>query len=142
MGLQADTRQARRWGVACFNWSHRLSLCVVPISCLHDFIFLFGRNTDGVIAHCGPRPVRGVTEAVLIAQLLLNLLVDLLHRLLLGSFKKATARLFGESLQDFLAIRPRWLGISRVSATVPAHSAPTVTATKPSPVSVRLVIGK
>ncbi len=121
-----------------------LALGVISVSCLHDLIFLPGRKPDGVIARSRILSVGGVAKAVLIPQFLLNLVVYLVDRLLLGDFKKTAPGLFGNALEDLLAIGERFLGVSPSAPSVPTHtthSAPSIAA-KSTSVSVRLLIGE
>src|SRR5208337_2433719 len=111
------------------------------VSCLHGQIFLFGHKVDLAIARSGIRSVGSVTQAVLIAQLLLNLVVDSLDRLLFGDFKETGAGLFRNPLENFLAIRTRLLGVSPAPTAMPAHS-PHAAATEPSSSPVALLIGE
>src|SRR5271165_1655207 len=97
-----------------------LRLRVVSLARLHDEVFVGGGQIDLVVARAGDGLVGGVAEAVLVAQLLLNLGIDLIDRLFLRHFKEAAASFAGDALQDFLAIGMRGLLRTAHSAARPA----------------------
>ena len=114
--------------------------CVIPVSCLHDQVFLFSREKNFVVTRCGVCRARGVAQAVLIAQFVLNLAVDLFYRLLLGNFEESAARCLRDLLEDFLAIRALLLGISPGPTSAASAHSPHAVSTVSSPVGV--LIGK
>src|SRR6266481_5446556 len=79
---------------------------VVSLSGLYRQIFLLYRDLDLVIARLGGvGSIRGVAEAVLVAQLVFDLSVDLIDRLFLGNLKQPSAGLFRDAVQNFLSVR-------------------------------------
>src|SRR5712692_7199362 len=96
-----------------------LPLGVIPVSCLHHQAFLFDGQAD--LAEPGIGPVRRIAQAVLVAQLLLNAIVDLLDGLLLGDFKKAPAGFLRNPLENFLSVRTL---LRKPAATVRAAALP------------------
>src|SRR5579859_470920 len=96
---------------------------VVTVAGLHYEIFLLGDDEmNFVVADCVAF-VRGVREAVLVAQIFLNLGVNLVDRLLLGHLEKAPARFLGYLLEDFLAVWALFL------PRIPAFASATTSAT-------------
>ena len=87
---------------------------------MHDQVFLLSRQADFVIADAGVRTVGRIANAVLIAQLFLNLGIDLLDGFLLRNFKEAPAGFPRKLLQDFFAVRMILLR-KPAPATVPAE---------------------
>src|SRR5271170_544176 len=66
--------------------------------------------------------VGGVGEAVLVAQVFLDLGIDGVDGFFFGDFEHAAAGFFGNLLEDFLAVGALLLRIP-VAAAAPAHSA-------------------
>src|ERR1039457_5699938 len=66
---------------------------IIPFASLDSQILHVGGQTDGAVACLGRRLIRGVAEAILFAQLLLNPAVDCIDRLLLGDFEEGPAGL-------------------------------------------------
>src|SRR5271167_4395748 len=99
-----------------------LRLRVVSLARLHDEVFIGGGQIDLVVARAGDRLVGGVAEAVLVAQLLLDLSVNLVDGLLLGNFEETAAGFARDALQDFLAIGMG--GLLRIASSAgTAHAA-------------------
>src|SRR5436190_18157649 len=78
---------------------------VVALARLHDEPLLFRGEVDAMIT-AGGRSIRGVSEAVLVPQVLLNRGEDLIDRHMLRYFEEPSARVAGELLHDFFAVRP------------------------------------
>src|SRR5882724_7810718 len=75
--------------------SFRLLVGVVPLSGLHHDILRLGRDLNFVIARLRRSSSIGrVAKAVLIAQLFLDLRVDLIDGFLLGNLEQSPSRLF------------------------------------------------
>src|SRR5947208_1526727 len=77
---------------------------VVAFARLHDEPLLFRGEVDAVITAGGWR-VRGVSEAVLVPQVLLDSREDLIDRHTLRYFEELGARVSGELLHDLFAVR-------------------------------------
>src|SRR5271157_4805948 len=105
-----------------------LLLRVIPLARLHSEVFVGGGQRDLVIASSGDSFVGGVAQAVLVAQFLFDLGIDLIDRFFLGHLEETSASFSRDLLQDFLAVGMR--GLLRVStaAGTAAHSATTPTA--------------
>ena len=98
---------------------------VVAVAGLDDEVLLFG---DGelklVVADCVAL-VERIGEAVLVAQIFLNLRVDLFHRFFLGDLEEAPARFSGNLVEDFLAVGARFLSrIPSALASLPNWCSP------------------
>jgi len=96
---------------------------VVTVAGLNDEVFLLGDDElNFVVADCVAF-VRGVGEAVLVAQVFLNLRLNLVDRILLGDLEKPPARFLGNLLEDFLAV---WAFLlPRIPATASATTSAT-----------------
>jgi hypothetical protein len=70
----------------------RLIIPVVFLSGMDHQILLFGLDADFMKAFAQIGPVRRISQAVLIAQVLFNLGVNFFHRLLAGNLKQPSAR--------------------------------------------------
>src|SRR6266852_7193220 len=90
-----------------------------------------------MIALCQVRPVRCISQVVLIAQFVGNSLVDFLYRLFFGNLKKTPACFLGDPLQDLLAIRTRLL---RIPSTARSASAATSSHAAASETSIVLML--
>jgi hypothetical protein len=78
---------------------------IISVSSLHKQTFLFGHKTDLMITRPYIYSVRGIAQAVLAAELLLSLVVNLLYELFFGDLKESSSRFFGKPLKNLLAIR-------------------------------------
>src|SRR5271157_2580993 len=97
---------------------------VVPIASLHDKVFLLCGQRDFVVRDSGVGWIRRISQTVLIAQFFLDLAERFINGVLFGSRKEPSAGFLGESHEDFLAVRPRFLRTRiRISTAVPAHAA-------------------
>src|ERR1700739_1296848 len=69
--------------------------------------------------------VRGVAEAVLVPQFVLDLLIDLIDRLLLADLEHASAGFLGNALEHLLAVRMFSLGFGarRITSAAPGIAA-------------------
>src|SRR5437870_1267682 len=121
-----------------------LALQIIPLASLHHVILLFGREMKLMIAQSGTRVGR-VAQAVLAAQFLFDLPVDLVDRLFLGDFKQASPGLAGDLRQDFLAVPPFLREPLRITSAAPAIRpasvrAAAITSARPSQVSVAVCL--
>src|SRR5580704_4757386 len=76
-----------------------------------------------VVADCVAL-IRGVREAVLVAQIFFYLGVDCVNRLLFGDFEHAPACFLGKLLEDFLAVGALLLWRESTAAAVPSAVLP------------------
>src|SRR5215831_3846161 len=83
----------------------RLWAPVIFLSGMHDQIFFFRLDADLMNPFAGISPVRRIAQAVLIAQIFLNLGVDFLDRLFAGDFKELSAGFARDLFQNFLSVR-------------------------------------
>ncbi len=114
---------------------------------LHHGILLLNRDVKLVIPVCGTR-LRRVAQAVLAAQIVFDLMIDLVDRLLLGDLEHSASRLGGNLRQDFLPVRPL-LREPRIAPAAPPIGAPApairtaaITAARPPEPAVSLLVGK
>src|SRR4029077_3711738 len=99
---------------------------VVAVAGLDYEVFLFGDDEMNLVVAERVALVRRVGEAVLVAQVFLNLGVDFVPRVLLGDLEDPPAGFLGNLLEDFLAVGPFFLPrVPAASAATPhgaAHS--------------------
>ena len=104
---------------------------VVAVAGLQEEVLGAGlgeREDDAVVAVGGGLLVGGVAEAVLGAQLIADLLVDLGEGLFLADLEEASAGLVGHALEDLLAVDMAWETL-RLTALAASASTPTGVAT-------------
>src|SRR4029077_12810146 len=86
-------------------------------------VFLFGDDEMNLVVAERVALVRSVGEAVLVAQVFLNLGVDFVHRVLLGDLEEPPAGFLGNLLEDFLAVGPFFLPRVPAAPAAAAHRA-------------------
>src|ERR1019366_5379844 len=93
-----------------------LPIGVVSLSGLNRQVFLLHRQQDVVITGGGAVFIGCITHAVLGAQFLDNAGVDLADGFFLRDFEETSTRFFGNPLENFLAIRARFLRMTLPAA--------------------------
>ena len=88
-----------------FGHHSSLAAGIISIPGLDHHFSLLGCDVDMAIPLAGVRFLRRVTQAVLIAQLLLNLIVRFVNGQLLRNFEKRAAGLPGDAFEDLFSIR-------------------------------------
>src|SRR5271167_3864252 len=122
-------------------WRSALLLRVISLARLHDEVFIGGGQRDPVITRAGDGLVGRVAQAVLVAQLLFDLGVDLIDGLFLGHFKESAAGFTRDALQNLLAIRMGGLLRISTAAGTAAHSTtPTAVAAHASTHAARIAL--
>src|ERR1700733_16080073 len=106
-------------------------LRVVPTPRLHNQVLLLRQQMNLAVVSAIGRFFRNVTQYVLSPQLLRQLIVNLIHRLLLRNFEHSPARFLRNSFENFLSIRPLFLLRVAMPASA-AMSAPASAAVSPS----------
>ena len=124
-----------------------LAVQIIPLAGLHHVILLLNCDVKLVIPVCGTR-VRRVAQAVLAAQFVFDLMIDLVDRLFLGDLEHSASRFGGNLRQDLLPVRPL-LREALIAPAAPAIGTPApairtaaITAARPPEPAVSLLIGK
>src|ERR1019366_1365661 len=86
------------------HWPKSIS-AIVPVASLNTQVFPLGRQDYFVISGLGVGRIRRVTQAVLTAQIFLDLAERFINGVLFGYFEESPARFLGEAFEDFLAVR-------------------------------------
>src|SRR5579871_1110484 len=105
--------------------------CVVAITRLHRHVFFFGPQNNFVITTVRRRTVWCVTQVVLVAKVLRNGGINLVDGLFFGNFKELSTGFFGNTFQNFFAVRTSFLQ-KPLTTAVTAHAATIRTATHAS----------